>query len=365
MERDEKYMQMAIDMAAETVGQTSPNPSVGAVIVNDDQIVGVGVHVKAGLPHAEINALQMADIMAEGGEMFVTLEPCSHYGQTPPCAKAIIDAGLRRVVIASDDPNPKVAGRGVKMLEDAGIEVRTQVLKEEADQYNRSFFHFITENEPYVLLKSAMTLDGKIATVSGESQWITGEPARRDGHLYRHRSDAILVGVNTVLHDDPTLTARLDIVGSHPIRVILDTHLKTPETSKVIQNEDAPTWIFTGEDVPRERASVFEAYAHVRVIPLNESAIDVQAVLQHLGEEKVTSLLIEGGGTVADAFVRAGKVHESVTYIAPKLLGGAEAKTPVSGRGIPKLADVYQLSFQSMEQLGDDIKIVSIQKEDV
>ncbi|UOQ95648.1 bifunctional diaminohydroxyphosphoribosylaminopyrimidine deaminase/5-amino-6-(5-phosphoribosylamino)uracil reductase RibD [Halobacillus shinanisalinarum] len=357
-------MAMAVQMAKETVGQTNPNPSVAAIVVKDNQVVGVGVHVKAGEPHAEVHALRMAGRKAQEAEIYVTLEPCSHFGQTPPCAQAIIDARVKRVIIASHDPNPKVSGRGIQMMEQAGIEVKSEVLKREADQLNRAFFHFIKTKQPYVRLKSAMSLDGKIATSTGESQWITGEVARMDGHTYRHRSTAILVGINTVLMDNPKLTTRIEGEGKNPIRIVLDTHLRTPLSSRLIQNSEAPTWIFTGKGVYDDELEDFLRFPHVEIIRLESKRVEVEAVLNFLGERKLTSLLIEGGGTMADAFVRAGKVDETITYIAPKLIGGKQALTPVAGDGISSLKDVGAFQFISTEQLGEDIKIVSVKKEE-
>ncbi|RWZ58899.1 bifunctional diaminohydroxyphosphoribosylaminopyrimidine deaminase/5-amino-6-(5-phosphoribosylamino)uracil reductase RibD [Halobacillus fulvus] len=362
MGRDERYMSLAIQMAQETVGQTSPNPSVAAIVVNNNQVVGIGVHVKAGEPHAEVHALQMAGDKAKGAEMYVTLEPCSHYGRTPPCAEAVVKSGIRRVVIASHDPNPKVAGRGVDILESSGIEVRQGVKKDEADALNQTFFHYIQTQLPYVRLKSAMSLDGKIATSTGESQWITGEEARMDGHHYRHQSDAILVGINTVLIDNPKLTTRIEGAGQHPVRVILDTHLRTPPSAQLIEDESAPTWIFTGKDVTDEQIHAFSSYSHVRIFRQEGEKVDIEAVLASLGEEKITSLLIEGGGTIADAFVRSGKVNETITYIAPKLIGGKDALTPVGGKGISQLKNVQSFEIVSTETLGEDIKIVSRKK---
>ncbi len=361
--RDEHYMALAIQMAKETKGQTSPNPSVAALVIHDNQVAGMGVHVKAGEPHAEIHALRMAGQKAEGAEIYVTLEPCSHFGKTPPCAQAIIDAGISRVIIASHDPNPKVAGRGVEMMRQAGIEVKEQVLKEQADRLNHVFFHFIQTSEPYVRLKSAMSLDGKIATSSGESQWITGEEARMDGHQYRHQSDAILVGVNTVLMDNPKLTARIDGGGKNPVRIVLDTHLRTPPSSQIIQSDDAPTWIFTGNQLTEEQLQPFRGFSHVKIIPQMGPKVFVEQVLQYLGEQQLTSLLIEGGGTVADAFVRANKVNETITYLAPKLIGGKHALTPVAGEGIKQLKNVESFEIETFEQIGKDMKIVSVKKE--
>lgn len=362
MDRDEQYIKLAIDMAKTTVGQTSPNPSVGAVVVKDNEVVGLGVHVKAGEAHAEINALKMAGDKAKNATIYVTLEPCSHYGKTPPCAQAIIDAGMKRVVIASDDPNPEVAGRGIKMLENAGIEVTTGVLREQADSLNANFFHFIETGEPYVYLKTAMTLDGKIATSSGESQWITGENSRNDGHQYRRRCDAILVGVQTVINDDPKLTTRIEGNGKNPVRIILDNHLRTPLSSQLIQNDEAPTWIITSSRVSPHQLKAYRSKDHVEVISLKSPAIQISEVLRYLGEKDITSLLVEGGGTIADAFVRAGKVSELVAYIAPKLLGGKDALTPVEGKGFEQLKQALHLRIHSTEMVGEDIKVTAIPK---
>ncbi|WP_343063252.1 bifunctional diaminohydroxyphosphoribosylaminopyrimidine deaminase/5-amino-6-(5-phosphoribosylamino)uracil reductase RibD [Halobacillus locisalis] len=362
MNREERYMSLAIQMARETVGQTAPNPSVAAVVVKENQVVGIGVHVKAGEPHAEVHALRMAGEKAEGAEIYVTLEPCSHYGRTPPCAKSIVEAGISQVYIASHDPNPKVAGQGVELMKSHGVKVTEGILRQEADALNESFFHFIQSKRPYVRLKSAMSLDGKIATSTGESQWITGEGARLDGHAYRHQSDAILVGINTILADDPTLTTRIEGGGRQPVRMVLDSHLRTPTSSKLIQNQEAPTWIFVNNEVEQERIRDFDPYTHVRIVQQADPQINVEQVLAYAGEQKITSLLVEGGGTVADAFVRTGNVDETVTYIAPKLIGGKDALTPVSGKGIDHLQDAELFEVSSTEMVGGDVKIVSKKK---
>ncbi|WP_101842316.1 bifunctional diaminohydroxyphosphoribosylaminopyrimidine deaminase/5-amino-6-(5-phosphoribosylamino)uracil reductase RibD [Halobacillus sp. Marseille-P3879] len=363
MDQDQQYMRMAIEMAKGTVGQTTPNPSVAAVVVKDNQVVGLGVHVKAGEPHAEVHALRMAGEKAEGADIYVTLEPCSHFGRTPPCAQAVIDAGIKRAVIASHDPNPKVSGRGIKMMETAGVEVTTAVLKEEADQLNRAFFHYIQTERPYVRLKSAISMDGKIATSTGESQWITGREAREDGHRYRHQSAAILVGINTVLMDNPKLTTRIDGGGRNPVRVVLDTHLRIPESAQLIQDPAAPTWIFTGINHDQTQKTALESHSHVHVISFDTPEVKPAAVLQYLGEQKITSLLIEGGATVADTFVRAGLVNEVITYMAPKLIGGKEALTSVAGKGVSELKNVDRFEFVSSERIGEDLKIISVKKE--
>ncbi|MCM3707363.1 bifunctional diaminohydroxyphosphoribosylaminopyrimidine deaminase/5-amino-6-(5-phosphoribosylamino)uracil reductase RibD [Cytobacillus firmus] len=363
MNRDEKYMNMAIEMAKSTIGQTTPNPSVAAVVVRDNQVVGIGVHVKAGEPHAEVHALRMAGEKAKGAEIYVTLEPCSHFGKTPPCAKGIIDAGIKRVVIASVDPNPKVSGQGINTLRKAGIEVKIGLLKDQANNLNRAFFHYIQSNLPYVRLKTAISMDGKIATYTGESKWITGEQARNDSHSYRHQSDGILVGVNTVILDNPKLTTRQDGGGKQPVRIVLDTHLRTSPTAQLITDDTTPTWIFTGSQVSEVKLSPFFSFPHVEVIKLESEHIEIEHVLSILGERKITSLLVEGGATIADAFVRAGAVNEMIIYMAPKIIGGKEALTSVAGKGISNLKNVEDFEFTLAEKVGSDMKLIAVKKD--
>lgn len=359
MNQDERYMRTAIEMAQATIGQTSPNPSVGAVVVKDGEVIGMGAHLKAGHAHAEVHALDMAGRDAEGATIYVTLEPCSHHGRTPPCADRIVEAGIKRAVVATLDPNPQVAGRGIKKLRQAGVEVVTEVLKEEADNLNEVFYHFISTKIPYVTLKSAMTLDGKIATATGESKWITGEEARADVHKDRHKHDAILIGVNTVIKDQPRLTTRLPDGGKNPIRIVLDTHLRTPIETPLIQDPEAPTWIITGNQVDQVKKEAYNAYSHVEVITMTSPTIAIEDVMHLLGEKGVTSLYVEGGATVNDAFVRAGMVQQMITYIAPKVIGGHDAPTPIGGQGIHSLEEAMSLKIEEVIHLGNDIKIVS------
>lgn len=256
--QDEDYMRLALDLAKSTQGQTSPNPVVGAVIVKNHQIIGMGAHLKAGEPHAEVHAIGMAGEKAKGATLYVTLEPCSHFGKTPPCSNLVIATGIKKVFVATTDPNPQVAGTGIERMRQAGIEVEIGLLQEEAREVNKLFFYNIRTGLPYVTLKSAVSLDGKTATITGESKWITGEEARADVHQLCHEHDAILVGVNTVLIDDPSLTARIKNGAKNPIRVILDTHLRTPLNAKVINDKAAPTWIVTGSDISDEQQRMFE-----------------------------------------------------------------------------------------------------------
>ncbi|QST01999.1 bifunctional diaminohydroxyphosphoribosylaminopyrimidine deaminase/5-amino-6-(5-phosphoribosylamino)uracil reductase RibD [Pontibacillus sp. ALD_SL1] len=352
-------MRTAIEMAQATQGQTSPNPAVGAVVVKNGEVLGMGAHLKAGHAHAEVHALNMAGSDAEGATIYVTLEPCSHHGKTPPCADRIVEAGVKRAVIATLDPNPQVAGRGVERLKKAGIEVIINVLKEQADDLNEVFYHYISTKTPYVTLKNAMSLDGKIATVTGESQWITGEDARDDVHHDRHKHDAILIGVNTVIQDQPRLTTRLPDGGKNPIRIVLDTHLRTPVETPLIQNPDAPTWLVTGNNVTEVQREKYKAFPHVDILTVAHSRVTVEEALHLLGEKGITSIYVEGGATVNDAFLRAGSVQQVITYIAPKMIGGQDAPTPVGGQGIKALREALNLQIKEVVHLGNDLKIVS------
>jgi diaminohydroxyphosphoribosylaminopyrimidine deaminase / 5-amino-6-(5-phosphoribosylamino)uracil reductase len=356
---DEQYMRMALEIAKAGIGQTSPNPVVGAVVVKDGEVVGLGAHLKAGEPHAEVHAVRMAGEKAKGATVYVTLEPCSHYGKTPPCADLLIETGVRRVVIATTDPNPLVAGKGIEKLQKAGIEVQLGVLKEEADELNRVFFHYIATKTPFVTLKYASSLDGKIATSTGESKWITSEAAREDVHRYRALHDAILVGVNTVIADNPSLTVRLVEGGKNPIRIVLDTHLRTPLDANVIRDGAAETWIVVGSEASEKKKRQYEK-EYVKVISMDKPYIDIKELLRVLGGKRITSLFVEGGSHVHDSFIRAGAVNEIVAYFAPKIIGGKQAPTPIGGVGFANMAEVMELQIRQVERIGPDIKIVAI-----
>jgi diaminohydroxyphosphoribosylaminopyrimidine deaminase / 5-amino-6-(5-phosphoribosylamino)uracil reductase len=358
---DLSYMKLALQLAQGTIGQTSPNPMVGSVVVNNGEIVGVGAHLKAGTEHAEVHALKMAKNKAKGGTIYVTLEPCSHHGRTPPCADLIIEKGLKRVVIACLDPNPLVAGKGVEKLKKANIDVEIGVLEAEALELNKVFFHYIKTKKPYVTLKTATTLDGKIATSTGESKWITGSVAREDVHQLRHQHDGILVGIGTVLADDPSLTTRREVGGNNPIRVILDHHLRTPLHAKVVTDGKAKTWIITAENPPKSKLAELVRLG-VKVIEVSNKEIEINELLSLLGEQGISSLFVEGGSTVNDSFLRSRCINEVITYIAPKLIGGKEAPTSFSGIGFSNLGDALQLSIKEVKHLGDDLKIVSVPK---
>lgn len=359
---DQTYMQLALKLAEQTLGQTSPNPVVGAVVVNKGQIVGLGAHLKRGEAHAEVIALNMAGEKAKDATLYVTLEPCSHYGKTPPCTNKIIDSGVLRVVIATLDPNENVYGKGVKCLKQAGIDVTVGILEKEAWDLNRFFFHYIQTKKPYVTLKAAMSLDGKTATKTGDSQWITSEQARCDVHQLRKQHDAILVGVGTVLKDNPSLTARYPDTGHHPIRIILDTHLLTPIDHHVITDRQAETWIFVGKNVTNREKARFNRFSQVKIIRLPTEKLELKDVLSYLGKKEMTSVFVEGGSEVHGSFLKTGLFNQVIIYIAPKLIGGRHAYTGFAGEGFSAMEDVADLQITDIEKIGSDIKIIAERK---
>ncbi|UFU00304.1 bifunctional diaminohydroxyphosphoribosylaminopyrimidine deaminase/5-amino-6-(5-phosphoribosylamino)uracil reductase RibD [Radiobacillus kanasensis] len=357
----EEYMDIALSIAEATIGQTSPNPSVGAVLVKDNQIIGMGTHLRAGHEHAEVLAIKQAGPSAVGADMYVTLEPCSHFGRTPPCVDLIIEHNIRKVYVACLDPNPEVAGKGIEKLKQSGIEVEVGVQETRAQELNRKFFHFIQTKRPYVTLKSAMTLDGKTATANGDSKWITSSDARLDVHRQRDVHDAILVGVNTVLQDNPQLTTRLPQGGKNPIRIILDTKLRIAKNSKVLLNHEAPTWIICGRNADVD--SFKTHYPHVKVFSLDTKQVELETVLNLLGEQRIQSLYVEGGSTIHGQFVAQRLFNECHWYIAPKLLGGSDAFPSVGGNSPEWMKDAIDLDVVKVEQLGSDIKITARSKE--
>lgn len=355
---DLDFMKFALELAKRTKGQTSPNPMVGAVVVKDGEIVGFGAHLKAGGPHAEVHAINMAKDKAKGSTVYVTLEPCSHYGKTPPCSKLLVESGVSRVVIATTDSNPLVAGKGIEMLEKHGIDVDVGVLKDEADKVNHVFFHFIEKQTPFVTLKAASSLDGKTATRIGESKWITGEAARRDVHQYRNDNDAILVGINTVLKDNPSLTTRLPYGGRNPVRIILDSKLQIPLNANVITDRLAPTWVVTSAQAEEKRVKKLEALG-IKVIQMAEQSIDLSKLLSELGTLNIMSLFVEGGSEVHGSFIKQKLFNQIIIYLAPKLIGGRQSPTVVGGEGFDLMKDVISLNFDQIEKIGDDIKIIA------
>lgn len=360
---DQYYMKFAIDLAKRATGQTSPNPVVGSVVVKDGEIAGFGAHLKAGEAHAEVNAIQMAGPeKTKDSTVYVTLEPCSHFGKTPPCSDLLIQSGVKRVVVASVDPNPLVAGKGIEKLRNAGIEVELGTCQEEALALNQVFFHFLKMKRPYVTLKTAASLDGKTATHTNESKWITGAEARLDSHQYRHKHDAILVGVGTILADDPSLTTRLPNGGKNPIRIILDSHLRTPLDARVITDGEASSWIVTGSKPDLNKVEILKNTKGVRVLTLPSPSVEIPSILSLLGEEGITSIFVEGGSTVNGSFLKEKAIDQVITYIAPKLIGGKDAPTLIGGKGFASMGEIMELEIKEFTRLGEDLKIVSVPK---
>ena len=360
---DLHYMQLAIGLAQSVKGQTSPNPPVGAVVVKNGEILGMGAHLKAGGPHAEVNALNMAGDEARGATIYVTLEPCSHQGKTPPCAEKIIESGIKRAVVATLDDHAVVSGRGIKRLQEAGVQTVVGMMEQEARALNDTFFHYIKKARPYVTLKTATSLDGKIATHTGESKWITGSESRADVHKDRHKHDAILVGIGTVLADNPHLTTRLPNGGKNPVRIILDSQLQTPIDANVITDQQAETWIFVGQGVTEAQQKRYEAFEQVKIFQQADvEQVSLSQMLDTLGQAEITTLYVEGGATINDAFVRAGLIDQFIFYIAPKLIGGRHAPTAISGVGFSRMQETIDLDIQSMTEVGHDIKIIATPK---
>ena len=358
---EEQFMKRAIELAKQGAGWTAPNPLVGAVVVKNGRMIGEGYHRKYGELHAERNALAACTEDPAGATLYVTLEPCCHYGKTPPCTEIIIEKKIAKVVIGSRDPNPKVAGKGARILREHGIEVVEDYMRETCDALNPVFFHYITTKTPYVVLKFAMTLDGKIATRTGASKWITGEAARNHVHQLRGRYAGILAGIGTVLADDPMLNCRID--GAHqPLRIILDSQLRIPMGSRLVRSaKEYPLLIVCNESTrDREEGTsriqkLEEAGAKVWTLPEKNGHPDLNVLMQRLGEEKIDSVLIEGGGTVNEAALKAHIVHHVYAYIAPKIFGGEDAKTPVEGSGIRLPQECANLRLAKITVLLNDM----------
>ena len=360
---DQKYMQKALELACLALGKTSPNPVVGAVIVKDQQIVGEGYHHKAGTPHAEVHALRQAGAMAAGATIYVSLEPCCHHGRTPPCADALIKAGIKRAVIATLDPNPLVAGKGMQKLLDAGIEVEIGVLEAEACKLNEGFFQYIKTKRPLVAIKTAMTLDGKIAAKSGDSRWITAEDTRNYVHQLRGVYDAILVGIGTVLQDDPRLNVRLENCDySDPVRVVIDSHLEIPMYSQIVStSRQQRSIIFCAADADQARQTrLEEAGCEVQRVNSCEGKLQLEEVLDRLGEMKLCTLLVEGGGTINAAFLENGLADKVYWFIAPKIIGGQAAPTPVEGRGFDFMKEALELESLEITRFSRDILLTGL-----
>ena len=356
---DEKYMRLAMQLAGNAIGRTSPNPLVGAVIVKDNRVVGCGWHRKAGTPHAEVHALNQAGELAQGADVYVTLEPCAHYGKTPPCAKALVEAKVKNVYGGLLDVNPKVAGKGFKILEDAGIHVEYGFLQDELRKQNEVFFKWIEHKKPFVVLKAAMTLDGKIATATGQSKWITNETSRAYGYKLRDIYDGIMVGINTVIEDNPMLTARVD-GGKNPIRIVVDSSLKIDINANVVQDKSAKTIIATTDKADKDKILKLQAQdVDVIVVDKDENdKVDIEKLLDILGQQNICSILVEGGATLSGSFVAKKLVDKVYFFIAPKIIGGKEAKTPVAGTGILNLQEALALKDIQIGKLEEDILII-------
>ena len=356
---DESYMKRALELAVRGSGHVNPNPLVGAVIVRDGEILGEGWHEVYGQLHAERNAIAHAKAAGhnlEGSTIYVTLEPCCHYGKTPPCTEAIIEEGIARVVVGSDDPNPLVSGKGFRILREQGIAVVTHVLKEECDAVNEVFFHYIRAGRPFVAMKYAMTLDGKIACHTGDSRWVTGEEARAHVQTLRNHYKGIMAGIGTVLADDPMLNCRME-GGRNPVRIICDSHLRIPLTSRLVQTaQEQPVIVACLPGADGEKLKLLEEKGvTVWEIPAKEGKIDLQRLMERLGENKIDGILLEGGGTLNESALQEGVVSKVYCYLAPKIFGGADAKTPVEGGGVALAADAWRLKRTRMRQLGEDI----------
>lgn len=357
---DRRLMALALRLAAKAAGFTTPNPMVGAVVVRDGRIVGQGYHRRYGDPHAEVEALRQAGPLARGAVLYVTLEPCNHYGKTPPCTAAVLAAGISRVVIANLDPNPRVTGGGAAFLREQGLLVDSGLLAEEGLKLNEAFFKAMTTGRPLVIAKAAASLDGKIATRTGESHWITGDQARRWVHRLRHRVDAILVGVGTVLADDPQLTTRLPGgQGKDPVRIILDSSLRLPLTARVLSlRSPAPTWVVCTEAAPEaKRAAVQSLGAEIITIPAQDHRVELAALLAILGERRIQSVLVEGGAEVHGAFFDANLVDKFHLFLAPTFIGGQKAPGILGGRGIARLVEARPVRDLRIRRIGADILI--------
>ncbi|RKU25527.1 bifunctional diaminohydroxyphosphoribosylaminopyrimidine deaminase/5-amino-6-(5-phosphoribosylamino)uracil reductase RibD [Candidatus Poribacteria bacterium] len=354
------FMNRALTLAEIAKGRTSPNPLVGAVVVKDGKIIAEGYHKKVGGPHAEIHALDAAGEKNHGATLYVTLEPCCHWGRTPPCTKAIINSGIANVYVAHLDPNPKVAGKGIQELEKAGIKTNVGVCAEAAKILNEVYIKHITTGYPFVILKTAMSLDGKIATTTGESQWITSESSRQKVHEIRDQIDAIIVGVGTVLSDNPTLTTRLpDKKGKDPIRIVLDSHARTPLTARVINpNSHAKVIVAVTPQASKEKVAKLEKrHAEVIVIPEKEGRVCFKTLMQTLGARGITSVLVEGGGKVNASVLESGMVDKVMCFIAPIFIGGRQAPGIIDGDGINRLIDAPELQRLTVTKLHKDLLI--------
>jgi diaminohydroxyphosphoribosylaminopyrimidine deaminase / 5-amino-6-(5-phosphoribosylamino)uracil reductase len=357
---DHEFMRMALDLAARGAGYVAPNPMVGAVVVQAGRVVGRGYHQAVGGPHAEAHAIDDAGDQARGATLYVTLEPCNHQGRTPPCTRKILAAGIQRVVVAVADPNPDVAGGGNAYLQSQGVQVACGVCRDQAVRLNESFFKYARTKVPFVVLKMAATLDGRIATRTGDARWVTGPEARARVHALRHAMDAIMVGVGTVKADDPELTTRLEEGrGVDATRIILDTHLRMPDTARMLQQASAAdTWVVCGPGAaPDDKKRLTDQGALILETRLTDGRIDLEVLMRVLGARGVTSLLIEGGARVAAAALKAGVVDKVHFFYAPKVLGGDDGIPMCSGPGPEKMRESLPLHRMEVDRVGSDVLI--------
>ena len=360
---DKQYMKMALDLAALARGRTSPNPMVGSVIVKNGSLIGKGYHRKAGTPHAEIHALREAGEAAKGATIYVTLEPCCHHGRTGPCTEAILSAGIKRAVVAMTDPNPLVAGKGLERLSNAGVEVVSGLLAEESARLNEVFIKYITTKMPFAVLKTAMSLDGKIAAYTGHSKWITGPAARGYVHHLRNSYDAILIGIGTLLADNPSLTTRLsdqdgNETGRDPMRIIVDSLARTPPDAKVLtQASAAPTIIAVTGAAPKDRVQkLLDAGAQI-ITAGDGPKVDLPYLFKSLTAREISSILVEGGATINASALNQRLIDKVIWFIAPKIIGGKEAPSPVGGQGVATATEALQLDRISVQHFEEDICI--------
>ena len=357
-QEDIEYMRRAMELAERGVGFTNPNPMVGAVIVKGGKVIGEGWHERCGEWHAERNAFKNCTVSAEGATMYVTLEPCCHYGKTPPCTEAIIEHGIARVVVGMEDPNPLVAGKGIALLREAGIEVVCGVEEEALREQNRVFLKYISTKLPWVAMKTAMTLDGKIATRTGDSKWITGAEARAYVHELRHRFMAIVVGIGTAVADDPLLNCRIEGRGvRQPIRVVVDSNARLSLDSQLVKTAgEYRTIVAHTRFAPEERVKALrETGVEMLLCKEKEGLVDVRNLLELLGQSGIDSILLEGGGSLNYTFLAEGLADELYAFIAPKIVGGMNAKTPVEGAGMEKMADAINLELENVLNIGHDV----------
>ena len=355
---EEKYMRRAIELAWKGAGRVNPNPLVGAVIVKDGRIIAEGYHAAYGELHAERHAFSRLKESAEGADMYVTLEPCCHHGKQPPCTQAIIEHGIKNVYVGSDDPNELVAGKGISELRAAGINVVTGVLKDECDSINKVFFHFITKKTPYVIMKYAMTLDGKIACDTGESRWVTGESARNNVQRTRNLLQGIMAGVQTVINDNPALTCRIE-GGRNPVRIICDSSLRIPNDCQIVKTaKDIPVIVAT-VSTDEKRISELEnlGVKVIKTTPDDKNRVNLNELMIRLGEMKIDGILLEGGSTLNQSALMAGIVNHIQVYIAPKIFGGSGKYTPIRGIGVSKPDEAYMCTNMRTERFGEDILI--------